>query len=349
MFNKLDDLVENIKMLTREEYIKRITWLLNSYRDYVISINKLKLFDTNKKAEDFFKDLLKFYDDQFSALKNANEDEPNAKSIDLIDKKRKLAIQVTSRTDTDKIHNTIKGFYEKYSELERIVILFIGDKKPLYPRVDFTKDGKYKFDKQNDIIDIDDLIAKFNTYNAEQLRPLLKFLENELQYLLIFNNITQEANQNILAEIFEYIKINYDPVKSKKSQKEKELTHIQEKIPLNFSIDQEIIINKTFKRYFEYEYLIREFIEAEQGHPFSIDGLLDFIQTEYCTIQGLNNPNEQINDIFIFDKIAEKLSPRKEPEYIFNAKLIVLYFFEQCEIGKKTNNEKKDQQISLFG
>ncbi|SDO03148.1 hypothetical protein SAMN04488516_1173 [Desulfonauticus submarinus] len=335
-------------MLNREEYIKRISFLLNSYKEYVISINGLKLFDTNKKAEDFFKDLLAFYEDDFINLKNANEDYPNAESIDLIDEENKLAIQVTSRTDTRKIHNTIEGFYKNYPNLERIIILLIGRSKPNYSKTDFTKNGKYKFDKDRDIIDIQDIIDKFNSFSADKLKYILEFLEKELNYIPIFANSTQEANRDILAEIFKYIFDNYNFEQSNKFQNSKDLTHLKKKIPLNFSKEQEEIVNKLFDDYFKYEYLIREFIEAEQENPFRIDGLLNIIRTEYCEIQGINNPNEKIKDVLVFKKIAEKLTPKKDPEYIFNAQLIVLYFFEQCEIGKKTVEEQKNKQISLF-
>lgn len=335
-------------MLNREEYIKRITRLLNDFKSYIISINELKLYDTNKKAEDFFKDLLKYYDEDFVNLKNANEENSNAKSIDLIDEEKKLAIQVTSRTDSLKIHQTIEGFYKNYPDLQRVIILLIGKVKPNYLRTDFTQGGKYKFDKDKNIIDVQDIINKFDSYDAVRLKPILEFLENEIAYVPLLLNSTQEASRNILAEIFNYVFNNFKSDKSKNYQNNKDFTHINKKIPLNFSKKQETIINGLFARYLKYEYLIREFIEAEQGNPFRIDGLLNKIQSEYCEMQGLNNPNEKIKDIFVFKKIAEKLTPSKDAEYILNAQLIVLYFFERCDIGKKTDEEPKSKQRRLF-
>ena len=334
-------------MLNRKNYIEQITHLLTNFKSYIVSINKLKLYDDNNKAEDFFKDLLKFYDNDFAGLENANESNPNAEYIDLISKDEKLAIQVTSRTDTTKIHNTIKGFLENYPELERIIILLIGESKPDYPKTDFTQGGKYKFNKNTDIIDIDDIIKKFNSFDAEKLEQILKFLEKELGYNPLFS-ATQEANRDILAEIFDYIDENFEPNRSKEYENSKDLTHIRKKIPLNFSKEQEPVINERFKKYFKYESLIREFIEEEQGNQFKLDGLLDKIQTEYCELQGLNDPNEKIKNIFIFNEIAKKLTPKKNVEYVFNAKLIVLYFFERCDIGKKTDDEPNNEQMSLF-
>ncbi len=334
-------------MLNTKDYIERITQLLTIFKTYIISANKLKLYDDNKKAEDFFKDLLKFYDEDFVNLENANESNPNAENIDLISKDKKLAIQVTSRTDTTKINKTVEGFYKNYPELDRVIILLIGESKPSYPRVDFTQNGKYKFNKDEDIIDIDDIIKIFNSYNAEKLKPIVEFLENEIEYNPLFS-ATQEANRDILAEIFKYIDKNFESNKSKKYLNNKYLTHIKKKIPLNFSREKESLINEMFNKYFKYEFLIREFIEAEQDNPFRIDGLLDKIQTEYCKIQGLNDPNEKIKDVFVFKKIAEELTLNKSAEFVFNAQLIVLFFFERCDIGKKTDDEPKNKQKSLF-
>jgi len=332
-------------MLNREEYIKRITRLLNDFKNYVISINKLKLYDDNKKAEDFFKDLLKFYDEDFTNLRNANEDNPNAESIDLIDEEKQLAVQVTSRTDAKKIKDTIKGFYEHYPNLKRIIILLIGREKPKF-RVDFTENGKYHFNPETDIIDIQDIINKFNTYDANKLKRILQFLESELGYnpLTLTN---QEANRDILAEIFDYLYRSQIDVKNSIQDDKKDLTHIKKKIPLNFNKTDEGIINTLFFDYFKYEPLIREFIDAEDN-PFRIDGLKNKIQTEYCKIQNLNSPNEKINNPYIFDEIAKILTPNIKAEYLFNAKLIVLYFFERCDIGEKTDSEPKNNQPSLF-
>jgi len=229
------------------------------------------------------------------------------------------------------------------------MILIIADPKPPYPKTDFTKEGKYSFDKNKDIIDVDDLVNKFRGFSPEQLEPILKFLEKEFEYHPLFFKPNQEANKDVLSEIFEYIFSNFEIEKSQTYQTNKDFTHIKKKIPLNFSIEQSSIINKVFSNYFKYEYLLREFIEAEQENPFRIDGLKMLIQTYYCEIQDISDPNEKIKDILVFEKIARKIAPKNNriTDYIFNASLIVLYFFEQCEIGMKTD-EEVNEQLNLF-
>lgn len=162
-----------------DKYIKQIVRSLNILREDIRSLNKINLTDYNLRAEYFYRDLLNFYGFE---LENLNEKRKNADSIDLVDEKNKIAIQVTSRNDTTKIHETIKGFYKnpEYIEYERLIMLLIGQPKLKYPRTDFTSGNLFSFNKKNDIIDIDDIIKKFNSYKAKKLEPIVDFLESEI-------------------------------------------------------------------------------------------------------------------------------------------------------------------------
>ncbi len=199
-------------MNNRDKYIKEITRCLNILRYEVESLSKINLTDYNIIAENFYKDLLKFYGYN---LINLNEIKKNADSIDLVDKENKIAIQVTSRNDTTKIHDTIKGFYTnpEYSEYGRLIILLIGEPKQEYPKTDFTKGDLFSFDKQDDIIDIDDIIKKFSGFSAEQLEPIVDFLRKEIslkielrkskpnEIITIINLIEYLSNENNYKEV----------------------------------------------------------------------------------------------------------------------------------------------------
>ena len=108
-------------MNKRDKYIKQINHSLSVLRIEIEQLNLINMTDYNIIAEDFYKDLLKFYGYN---LKNLNEVKKNADSIDLIDIENKIAIQVTSRNDTTKIHDTIEGFYKNpdYDGYNQLII-----------------------------------------------------------------------------------------------------------------------------------------------------------------------------------------------------------------------------------
>jgi hypothetical protein len=131
----------------RDKYIKQINRSLNLLRLEVETLSKVSLTDYNIIAEDFYKDLLVFYG---YSLENLNEKKKNADSIDLIDTVNKIAIQVTSRNDTKKIHDTINGFYNnpEYDGYKRLIMLLIGKPKLDYPKTDFTQGNLFALIKR---------------------------------------------------------------------------------------------------------------------------------------------------------------------------------------------------------
>ena len=94
-------LKENIKLyLSRFETLVRISSLNNE-------------FDINKHSENF---LIPFLNSIYGwNLINANKLDKNAKSIDLVDFKRKIAIQISSDNSLEKIKTTFKNFFNAYN------------------------------------------------------------------------------------------------------------------------------------------------------------------------------------------------------------------------------------------
>jgi hypothetical protein len=183
----------------RDKYIKQIVRSLTILKTEIELLNKISLTDYNIIGEYFYRDLLKFYGFE---LENLNEKKKNADSIDLVDEKNKIAIQVTSRNDTTKIHSTIKGFYEnsEYVEYERLIMLLIGKSKLEYSRTDFTSGNLFSFNKKDDIIDVNDIIEKFRSYTAKELEPIVAFLESEI-------NLKIETKRSKATEVVTIIKM----------------------------------------------------------------------------------------------------------------------------------------------
>lgn len=168
------------------------------------------------------------------------------------------------------------------------------------------------------------------------------------------NNKTfsEEKDFGIIKEIFDFIFKNklarIDIEEIKKSDK---LTHLTEKLMLNFSDDQLNIIDEMIIRLWDHKSLVGKFVQIEEeDNGGRINALIDKIQSDFRKVKQANTHYKQIEDVNIIEEIAIKYLPdnRKDnPDYIANAKAIMLYFFEHCDFGKRTKKENF-KQTSLF-
>ncbi len=283
-------------MRNREDYIKRITRYLTTLRVEVELRNCIKWYDINIIAEDFYTDLLNLYEDY--NLENLNITSQNAESIDLIDKENKIAIQVTSRNDTSKIHDTIKGFYNNpdYDQYNRLIMLLIGKPKLDYPRTDFTHGNLFVFDKKEDIIDIADILKRFASFNSEQLEPIVDFLEKEIETKI------KKVNSNEVETIIRLIEFLSD---------DNNLVIDSEK---NENVDPEKKIRKRFVEYSQnlekwYKDLLSDYSESLNiaKNTAGIDGVKARIISAYLQdisdrflYKANNNPRIALDNLIDF-------------------------------------------------
>jgi len=214
------------------------------------------------------------------------------------------------------------------------------DKYPIEFLKKWKADHEAKFEKNK--IEVPDTVIE---QIAAKLEDYLKDLADRLI------EATLEADKTILDEIFDFIykeKINEENAKIKF---EKDGLGITKKIKINFEGNQRKRVTQIIAEYFKYEYIIREFIEIEkENNAFRVDGLRDTIQDIFCELKKTQDTETIIQDFNVFTEIAKQLLPVKKQQdtkFIFNAKLIVIYFFEFCEIGKKTEEEMKNNQIKF--
>lgn len=72
------------------------------------------------------------------------------------------------------------------------------------------------------------------------------------------------------------------------------------------------------------------------------DALLERIRSSYCSIIGVKDHRNIVKSVDVIEELAKTLLPpdvKDDTEYLFNAKAIVLFFFEACEYGAKTEIE----------
>lgn len=164
-------------MNARERHINTITEALTYLRTKVELRNSIDLYDVNSHAENFYRDLFNLVFDW--GLENMNLQTRNAAHVDLVDESNKKAIQVTSQNDGGKISDSVKGFFSKAENADYELKVLLIAKTPKAYRTDFTFDGKFKFDAEKDIYDIETLLGIIKNKKTEELEKIADFLAKE--------------------------------------------------------------------------------------------------------------------------------------------------------------------------
>jgi hypothetical protein len=145
----------------------------------VKTAGSLNLNDINVIAEIFYKDLFNILGVFGKSFKKADDGNPHASYIDLIDDESNVAIQVTAQNDSEKITHTIQGFFNNPEHSSfNLKLLLIGKEAKDY-RKDFTEIGRYNFDVSKDVIDIPKLITLI-TRDSGILDKISTFLNEQI-------------------------------------------------------------------------------------------------------------------------------------------------------------------------
>lgn len=135
----------------------------------------------NTLAETFLIPFLKeVYD--LPNLKNLNQtDKKNFPAIDLGDKSKRVAIQVTSTATSDKVKKTLSLFTEHrlYDHFDHLLIYIISEKQTRYlgNKYDEITEGYFSFDKDRDIVDSQDVIRIISGFDIDKAKRVLEILE----------------------------------------------------------------------------------------------------------------------------------------------------------------------------
>ena len=166
-------------MMNKEIYLKNVAESLALLSREVSILNAVNLYDVNIVAEDFFPGLLNLI--YGYELDNANYLEKNAPAIDLVDKKNRIAIQVTSDNSSTKIKHTIEEFNKNqaYQSYDRLVVLILTQKKKYSS--DFDTQGMFTFEKTRDIWDVEKLMKDIRELDTEQIKEISNYLSEELR------------------------------------------------------------------------------------------------------------------------------------------------------------------------
>ncbi len=169
-------------MITRGHFIGEIVDELSSVANQIASRSKLGLLDLNVFSENFFRDIFNaLYDWK---LENLNESRSNEPGLDLGDKVRKVAIQVTSRSDAAKVHGTLKKITAtQAADYDKIYVFVAGKKQGSYT-LDPTVCDSYSFREAN-ILDVRDLCRKAMDLPIDKLQALHRLIRANVVKVLI--------------------------------------------------------------------------------------------------------------------------------------------------------------------
>lgn len=150
----------------------------------------------------------------------------------------------------------------------------------------------------------------------------------------------------VLSEILDYIFKQVTEIDAKKKNNSGSFTDIIKKIELNFNDeDERITIRESFRRTCVQKNLVEDFIAREnEVNPMKVDALIDTVQSDYRKLKKSKSSRTPVESNEVIQDLAISYLPenkKRNPEYIANAKAIILYLFELCYFGKKTEEQQK--------
>lgn len=326
--------------MNRKKAIDRISELLSRFRSEVETLNSQSLYDINIHAENVIIPILnKIYG--FS-LKNANLEEKNSSAIDLIDKENRIAIQVTSTANSDKIKHTLNQYKQlkNRDEFDVLLVYIITKKQRSYSQKIFDEivDGDFEFSYKTNILDYENLLTEVNTWIAlPKINNVVELLEQEFteeklgQRKYRLENKDQVITEILYPNLLEIkvpdkvyigvIGINRDDVITKSWETEYKLKKSAPEISvvnkafdiynIKYSRDWYVFEKKiiSFKRLDDKSEPLSSLIEIGTVEEYSIN---DFVETGYKYEQALSR---------LIDKTIQELTHKKGIQWLRKDKL----------------------------
>jgi len=140
---------------------------------------KLNLLDAHIHSEDFFSlffNLIYGYE-----LRNLNHENPNSESIDLIDEKNQILIQVSAKSTKEKIESSLdKDILKKYSSYTFKFISIAKDASNLKKITDYKNPYSINFNPKEDIYDIISILDVIRGKPNHEIKKIHEFIKDEL-------------------------------------------------------------------------------------------------------------------------------------------------------------------------
>ena len=158
----------------------RINELMSRFVAQIKGATAMNRTDINRISEDV---LIRLFSEIYghTELKNLNVEDTNTPAIDLGDKETRTAYQITSTPSSQKVKRTLEKFvaHKLYEDYDHLVIYILTEKQSRYQGRGFDEiiQGKFCFDKKNDIRDYRDLLREISGFPLDKVRRIESILE----------------------------------------------------------------------------------------------------------------------------------------------------------------------------
>ena len=161
--------------------LHRINQLMSIFVTQVKGSTAMTMTDINHVAETvlipLFREVYGYKD-----LKNLNVAEgANYPAIDLGDENARVAIQITSTADSEKVKHTLEQFikFDLYKKYDRLIVYILTEKQDSYSGNGFNEkiQGHFQFNKDEDILDFRNILAQVDTLQLDRTRAVEQILE----------------------------------------------------------------------------------------------------------------------------------------------------------------------------
>ena len=163
--------------------------------------SKLNLNDLSIYSESFFKGVLNIIYNL--NLENMNTSQSNYPAIDLGDKTKKIAYQISLTVDNPKITQTIQAIDNNtfvYDSFTKIYFLVVGKKQNKYNSITSNNYGI----NSDSVLDINDLNKEITSLDIDTLLSLKSYIEKESAKVKIELEIPDETG-NYQTSMFNYL------------------------------------------------------------------------------------------------------------------------------------------------
>lgn len=314
--------------MNRTTYFNYIEEKLNTLAYRIEARSKLNLLELNIHSENFFASLCNIIFDL--ELENLNFSSQNIDGIDLIDRKNKVVVQVSSTCTKAKIESSLsKNVYTKYKDYSYKFMSISKNTSDSLKNKLFHNPYSMKFDPKQDIWDVVILLRKILNQTTYKQRRLYDFIKAELgqdvDYVKIESNLAKVIN--ILAE--EQLDFNAESLEINSFA-------IEDKISFNDLEDAKDIIDDYKIFYQRLDEIYSEFDKEGKNKRISV---LQEIRRKYIELNRLNNtPLDIFYEIInsVMNVIIESSNyieiPKEELQMCVD--ILIVDAFIRCKIFK---------------
>ena len=298
----------------------------------------------NIHGENWFRDIFNFvYSNNFFVNANIETKTGNASAVDLIDKDKELAYQITTTRTKEKVDDTLKKIKTTEYKYYTLKIFFLLEKSK------FKKDTKqyfkneYNINIQDYLVDYTDLLKDIEALETDKIIELNKklFIKSADKYTdnivldLIFKHLLKEKKNVVI----DYMDNDFGTVDTNSKLS---LNEINEKI------------SAEIKKSLDYRVLLDDFCNVDNLltdlKSYIINDiykniLLEKLKLKVSEKELLDKKTSELQDIATFHKIDFNILISRLHKEIENsieivdfnsmniAWIIIAYFFELCDVG----------------